>query len=69
MAPLKTRWKCNLCDCICEKRPAFKHIHRLQARRRFEIPMVENESGWVCDNCLHPAKSHHFTFDKPGQEE
>jgi hypothetical protein len=33
------------------------------------VPVIENESGWVCDNCLHPAKNHHFTFEKPGGEE
>jgi hypothetical protein len=79
MAVIKTRWACDHCSCINEKRPPFKslvgqggtikpHRSRIELAQQMEKEQgYTNESGWVCDNCLHPAKFHGFTFKEPAK--
>jgi hypothetical protein len=74
---IKNRWACDHCSCINEKRPAFKslvgegytikpHRSRVEIARQMEqTESYENLSNWVCDNCLHPAKFHSWTFKEP----
>lgn len=67
MAKVKVRFACTLCDCVCDKKPYFKNwkidyspsSHMIRARREAAKELdPANESGWVCESCLHPAKNH-----------
>lgn len=65
---VKTRWYCEECDDVCEKRPSF---NRYLPNRKNAINFFDTTtpgSQILCTTCKHPANKHTFTFKTPKAE-
>lgn len=64
-----TRWYCDICDDVCEKRPFFRFYptgRKTALGAGQEGPPGSGE--WKCGTCQHPPKNHSFTFMKPKEK-
>ena len=62
---VKTRWYCEECDDVCEKRPFFNFY--VASRKNAVSPRTPG-AECLCVTCKHPANKHSFTFKKPKAE-
>ena len=62
-----SRFKCDECSCITQKRPFFNLY--IPDRKNAIRPsnLLPPGAEWLCTNCKHPSKVHRFTFEKPDE--